>query len=91
MMAAAADEDEICDQRVPDGVRRARIHMSVKIIPRREFKYRAHHLIYVEFHDDIEIIEDEAFLGNRSLLSVKLLGAKIAKAYAFQNYYLPTN
>ena len=54
-----------------------------------KFKRRVH-LTYIEFHDDIGIIEDEAFLGNRSLMSVELLGVKIVKAYAFQNYYQMT-
>ncbi len=82
-MAEALDEedDEIFvymggDQRVPDGVRRARIHRSVKIIPARAF-YCRENLISVEFHDDIEIIEDHAFDRCTSLRSVKLLGVKI--------------
>eukprot|EP00986_Skeletonema_menzelii_P016689 scaffold15495_cov223-Skeletonema_menzelii.AAC.1 len=62
---ARAANDEIFvymggDQRVPDGVRRARIHKSVKIVPAWAFFLRRQ-LIYVEFHDDIEIIEEEAF------------------------------
>ena len=36
-------------------VRRARIHLDVKIIPWRAFHNRQS-LIYVEFHDDIEIV-----------------------------------
>eukprot|EP00986_Skeletonema_menzelii_P016320 scaffold14295_cov108-Skeletonema_menzelii.AAC.1 len=62
---ARAANDEIFvymggDQRVPQRVRRARIHKSVKIVPKRAFFLRRQ-LIYVEFHDDIEIIEEEAF------------------------------
>eukprot|EP00986_Skeletonema_menzelii_P003677 scaffold1172_cov144-Skeletonema_menzelii.AAC.2 len=81
------DDDEIFvymggDQQVPGGVRRARIHRSVKIIPRRVFRYRQQ-LVYVEFHDDIEIIEKYAFVGCFSLRSVKLLGIKIVRIWAF--------
>eukprot|EP00986_Skeletonema_menzelii_P015344 scaffold11531_cov157-Skeletonema_menzelii.AAC.3 len=87
MAEAARDDDEIFvymggDQRVPDGVRRARIHRSVKIVPRRAF-YNRRQLIYVEFHDDIEIIEEDAFEGCISLRSIKLLGVRIIKEYAF--------
>ena len=65
MAEAARDDEEIFvymggDQRVPDGVRRAKIHEDVKIVPREAF-FRRRQLIYVEFHDDIEIIEEHAF------------------------------
>ena len=65
------DDDDIFvymggDQQVPDGVRRARIHKSVKIVPRGAF-YRHRQLISVEFHDGIDIIEEEAFCNCRSL------------------------
>eukprot|EP00986_Skeletonema_menzelii_P014685 scaffold9992_cov78-Skeletonema_menzelii.AAC.2 len=89
MAEGARDDDEIFvymggDQRVPDGVRRARIHNSVKIVPREAF-YNRHQLISVEFHDDIEIIELGAFWGCESLKgSIKLLGIKIIKEWAFQ-------
>eukprot|EP00986_Skeletonema_menzelii_P003688 scaffold1172_cov144-Skeletonema_menzelii.AAC.13 len=82
------DDDDIIfvymggDQQVPHGVRRARIHKSVKIIPARAF-YNRWQLIYVEFHDGIEMIEKEAFGGCESLRSVKLLGVKIIKKWAF--------
>eukprot|EP00986_Skeletonema_menzelii_P003821 scaffold1251_cov87-Skeletonema_menzelii.AAC.3 len=85
---ARAANDEIFvymggDQRVPDGVRRARIHKSVKIVPAYAFFLRRQ-LIYVEFHDDIEIIEEEAFECCESLKgSIKLLGVKIIKKWAF--------
>ena len=88
MMAEARDDDEIFiymggDQEVPRHVRRARIHRSVKIIPRRAFRYR-YDLIYVEFHDEIEIIEEMAFAYCRSLRGcIKLLGVKIIKKRAF--------
>eukprot|EP00986_Skeletonema_menzelii_P001710 scaffold468_cov133-Skeletonema_menzelii.AAC.2 len=92
MADALDDDDEIFvymggDQRVPGGVRRARIHKSVKIVPREAFFLRRQ-LISVEFHDDIEIIEEEAFYGCTSLRgSIKLLGVKIIKAWAFYNCY----
>ena len=87
MAEARADDDEIFvymggDQQVPDGVRRARIHKSVKIVSAMAFQYR-HHLIYVEFHDSVEIIEAGAFNGCWSLKSVKLLGVKIVSQWAF--------
>ncbi len=72
MMEEARDvDDEIFvymggDQEVPDGVRRVRIHLSVKIIRARAF-YRRRNLIYVEFHDGIEIIEEDAFYWCLSL------------------------
>ena len=70
-MANALDDDEVFvymggDQQVPDGVRRARIHKSVKIVRARAFQNRQN-LISVEFHDGIEIIEEEAFRGCYSL------------------------
>ena len=93
MMAAEAQgDDEIFvymggNQQVPDGVRRARIHKSVKIVLRRAFYYRRQ-LISVEFHDGVEVIEEEAFDGCR-LRSIKLLGVKIIKKLAFiQCYHL---
>ena len=86
MMEAQA-QDEIFvymggDQRVPDGVRRARIHKDAKIILARAFQ-RRQRVISVEFHDDIEIIEEYAFNWCVSLKSVKLLGVKVIKAHAF--------
>ena len=73
MMADAQgdDDDDIFvymggNQLVPDGVRRARIHKDVKIILRGAFSNRQS-LIYVEFHDGIEIIEKEAFYNCPSL------------------------
>ena len=87
LAAAEAQEDEIFvymggDQRVPSGVRRARIHKDVKIIPALAFQHRQK-LISVEFHDGVEIIERYAFCGCRSLRSVKLFGVKIIKVRAF--------
>ena len=81
------DDDDIFvymggDQEVPDGVRRARIHKSVKIIRSRAFRNRRQ-LISVEFHDGVEIIEEYAFYGCDSLKSIKLLGVRIIKELAF--------
>ena len=90
MMQPPEDNDEIFvymggDQEVPDGVRRAKIHISVKIVRARAF-YRRRQLIYVEFHDGIEIIEERAFSGCESLRGpIRLLGVKIIKEAAF--YY----
>eukprot|EP00986_Skeletonema_menzelii_P010178 scaffold4862_cov133-Skeletonema_menzelii.AAC.7 len=88
-MEEAQDDDEIFvymggDERVPNGVRRARIHEDVKIIPARAFQHRSH-LVSAEFHDDIEIIEVGAFCGCWSLRSVKLLGVKIVRASVFKH------
>ena len=91
MAQAEAQEDDDDDifvymgghQQVPDGVRRARIHPDVKIVRRRAFYFREH-LIYVEFHDGVEIIEEEAFVGCWLLKGpIKLLGVKIIQAAAF--------
>ena len=87
MMAEALDDDAIFvymggDQEVPDGVRRARIHKSVKIVRRRAFQWRRN-LISVKFHDGVEIIEQSAFAGCVLLKSIKLLGVKIIKGWAF--------
>ena len=84
--ADAQEEDEIFvymggNQVVPRGVRRARIHKSVKIIRAGAFRHRRD-LVSVEFHDGIEIIGDYAFHGCR-LTSVKLLGIKVIKLGAF--------
>ena len=72
------------NQVVPFDVRRVRIHKSVKIVRRSAFLYRQR-LTYVEFHDEIEIIEEEAFEGCVSLRKVKLLGVKVIKADAFKD------
>ena len=90
-LAAAEAEEEVFvymggDQVVPRRVRRARIHRSVKNIPARAFQNR-YDLISVEFHDGIEMIEEEAFLSCFSLRSVKLLGVRVIKAGAFYNCY----
>ena len=88
MAEAQEDDDDVFvymggNQQVPEEVRRARIHISVKIVRARAFFYRTS-LIYVEFHDGVEIIEEGAFDGCRSLRGmIKLLGVKIIKAEAF--------
>ena len=88
MMAdARADDDDIFvymggDQQVPSRVRRARIHKSVKIVRAGAFQNRWR-LISVEFHDGIEIIEEDVFYGCHSLRSIKLLGIRIIKGRAF--------
>ena len=84
-----AEDDDVFvfmggDQEVPRRVRRARIHKSVKIIPRRAFRYCVD-LTDVEFHDEIELIEEEAFKHCTSLRGpIRLLGVKIVKACAFK-------
>ena len=90
MMAEARDDDDDIfvymggNQQVPDEVRRARIHKSVKIVRARAFQHRRR-LIYVEFHDGIEVVEEFAFDGCRSLRGpIKLLGVRIIEACAFQ-------
>ena len=95
-MADALDDDEIFvymggDQRVPDRVRRARIHKSVKIVPKRAFYSYSRQLIYVEFHDDIEIIEKQAFEGCNVKGSIKLLGVKIIDFRAFHHCHSLTD
>jgi len=88
-MAEAQEDDEIFvymggDQEVPDDVRHARIHKSVKSIPRYAFQYREN-LISVEFHDEIEIIGESAFDGCESLWGcAELLGIKIVRKKAFR-------
>ena len=90
MMAEAQldDDDDVFvymggDQQVPDHVRRARIHKSVKIVLARAFQNRRQ-LISVEFHDGVEVIEREAFDNCRSFKGpIKLLGVKVIKVGAF--------
>ena len=93
--AQGDDDDDVFfymggDQQLPDGVRRAKIHKSVKIVRARAFKGRRH-LISVEFHDGVEIIEEEAFHGCHSLRSVKLQGVKSIKKRAFSQCYSLTD
>jgi hypothetical protein len=72
------------EQVVPNNVRRVRIDKSVKIIPARAFQLR-HSLIYIEFHDGIEIIEGWAFWFCPLLSSIKLLGVKVIDEGVFNN------
>ncbi|KAK1733522.1 leucine-rich repeat domain-containing protein [Skeletonema marinoi] len=89
MADALDDDDEVFvymggDQEVPQHVRRARLHRSVKNIRAAAF-YNRRNLISVEFHDEIEIIEEYAFRGCKSLRGcIKLLGVKIIKQTAFR-------
>ena len=83
------DDDEIFvytggNQQVPLGVRRARIHKDVKIVRAWAF-YNRRQLISVEFHDGVEIVEEDAFRRCYSLRSIKLLGVRIIKNFAFFN------
>ena len=88
MMQPVEDDDDVFvymggDQQVPDGVRRAKIHKSVKIVRARAF-YNRRQLIYVEFHDGVEIIEESAFYNCELLRGpIRLLGVKIIKELAF--------
>ena len=64
------------------------LYKSVKIIPRGAFiPFRnRRHVISVEFHDGVEIIEECAFEGCFRLKGpISLLGVKIIKARAFDN------
>ena len=84
---AAQDDDEIFvymggNQQVPEHIRRAKIHISVKIIRENVF-FKCKHLIYVEFHDGVEIIEEWAFYRCPLRGRIKLLGVKIVQNYAF--------
>eukprot|EP00984_Skeletonema_dohrnii_P007071 scaffold2531_cov126-Skeletonema_dohrnii-CCMP3373.AAC.2 len=90
MAEAHEADDEIFvytggDQEVPYYVWRVRIDQSVTIIPRDAF-YGREHLIYVEFHDDIEKIGEDAFNCCYSLSGpIRLLGVKIIGKHAFYN------
>eukprot|EP00986_Skeletonema_menzelii_P015470 scaffold11853_cov163-Skeletonema_menzelii.AAC.5 len=72
------------DQQVPDWVTHAVIDPSVKIVPREAF-YNRRQLVSVIFHDDVEIIEREAFCYCVSLRGIKLLGVKEIRLRAFDN------
>eukprot|EP00986_Skeletonema_menzelii_P004452 scaffold1518_cov113-Skeletonema_menzelii.AAC.4 len=72
------------DQEVPDGVTHAVIDPSVKIVPRWAF-WNRRQLVSVIFHDDVEIIEEDAFSGCESLRGIKLLGVREIGAGAFND------
>jgi len=63
------------DQVVPDDVIHAVIDPSLKIVPGRAFWGRRR-LVSVIFHDDVEIIEQEAFFRCVSLRGVNMLGVR---------------
>ena len=89
-MEAHEEGDEIFvymggHQEVPEHVRRARIYEDVNIIRRLAF-YNRRHLLSVEFHDGVEIIEENAFMHCVLLCgSIKLLGVKIIREASFFN------
>ena len=65
IMADEGDNNDVFvymggDQQVPWDVTHVRVHKSVKIIPFRAF-FRREHLVSVEMHDGVEIIEEGAF------------------------------
>ena len=72
------------DQRVPRNVRYVRVHKSVKIITERAFYY-CKHLVSIEMHDGVEIIEPGAFSGCSSLSRIKLSGVRVIGEFAFDN------
>ncbi len=70
------------DQEVPNGVVRAVIHPSVKIILEKAFSERLQ-LVSVIFHAGVEIIEREAFYNCESLRrGIKLLGVRDVGEFA---------
>jgi len=74
-MADGNDNDDVFvymggDQEVPRGVTHAIIDPSVKIVPRRAF-YNRRQLVSVIFHDEVEIIGQEAFWNCESLRRIK--------------------
>eukprot|EP00984_Skeletonema_dohrnii_P023033 scaffold12159_cov86-Skeletonema_dohrnii-CCMP3373.AAC.3 len=68
-------------QVVPEDVRHIIIDRSVNIIL-RAFRYRTH-LLSVEMHDDVEKIEECAFVNCHSLTGIKLLGVREVETWAF--------
>ncbi len=88
MAEAQEDDDEVFvymggSQVMPNRFRRAKIHKHVKIVRARAFE-DCRRLIFVEFHDGIEIIERDAFNGCTLLRGpIKLLGIRIIGIGAF--------
>jgi hypothetical protein len=72
------------EQHVPVGVTHVIIDKSVKIIPERAFEGRQL-VVSVETHDEIEIVEKQAFQGCISLRGIKLPGVKEVGYSAFNN------
>jgi hypothetical protein len=73
------------DQEVPRGVTRVRVHKSVNIIPRDAFR-DCYHLVSIEMHDGVEIIEEGAFNywnDCSSLKRLKLPGVRVIGHSAF--------
>eukprot|EP00984_Skeletonema_dohrnii_P023041 scaffold12161_cov81-Skeletonema_dohrnii-CCMP3373.AAC.2 len=69
---------------VPDYVTRVRIDKSLTVIPARAF--RGHQNIrVVECHDRNKTVDEEAFLGCRSLWRVIMPGVEVVEKYAFLN------
>ena len=60
-----------CQENVPDGLIRIRVHPSIKVIHARAFFLQSR-LISVELHDGIDVIEKQAFYSCRSLREMLL-------------------
>ena len=71
------------NQEVPAGVTHAVIDPSVKTVRRLAFANREH-LVSITFHDCVEIVEEYAFRGCKSLRGIKLLGVREIGEGAFQ-------
>jgi hypothetical protein len=71
------------DQRVPEDVTHVRVHKSVKTI-RGAFN-ECIHLVSIEMHDGVEIIEWWAFYNCTSLRGIKLPGVRVIGKMAFRN------
>ena len=91
-MAADGGDDDVFvylggEQVVPDEITHAIIDPSVNIVRRRAF-YRRRRLVSVIFHDDVEIIEWEAFNECKSLSGrIKLLGVREIEGSVFSHCY----
>ncbi len=70
------------DQVVPPRVTHAIVDPSVDTITRRAF-YNCRHLVSIEMHDDVKIIEEGALHGCESLRSIKLPGVRVIETDAF--------
>ncbi len=71
------------DQEVPWDVTHVRIHKSVKIIRAGAFR-NCNRLVSIEMHDDVEIIEAEAFWGCW-FTRIKLPGVRVIGGCAFED------
>ena len=86
-MADHAGRDDVFlymggEQVVPRDVTRVIVDQSVKIIPRRAF-FKRKHLVSVEFHDGVKIIEGQAFYKCVSLQRLNIPGVNIVGHAAF--------